>query len=102
MMTKEKFTNVVSFMTPGAGVLVLGSGHTSGIVKMHNFFKVVWDTLPYLQSNYNHSFKNFKICKICPQNAFVKLIKSKTGARFKPTTHRLVACPLRTYYTRHT
>ena len=49
MMIKETFTKVVSFMTPGAGVLVLGRGHISGIVKMHNFFMVVWDTLPYLQ-----------------------------------------------------
>ena len=26
-------------MTPGAGVLVLGRGHISNIVKMHYFFK---------------------------------------------------------------
>ena len=39
MMTKEGSTKIVNFMTPGAGVLVLGSGHTSHIVKMHYFFK---------------------------------------------------------------
>ena len=39
MMTKEGSTKIVNFMTPGAGVLVLGCGHISHIVKMHYFFK---------------------------------------------------------------
>ena len=39
MMTKEGSTKIVNFMTPGAGVLVLGRGHISDIVKMHYFFK---------------------------------------------------------------
>ena len=39
MMTKEGSTAIVTFMTPGAGVLVLGCGHISHIVKMHYFFK---------------------------------------------------------------
>ena len=39
MMTKEGSTKIVTFMTPGAGVLVLGCGHISHIVKMHYFFK---------------------------------------------------------------
>ena len=39
MMTKEGSTKIVNFMTPGAGVLVLGHGHKSLIVKMHYFFK---------------------------------------------------------------
>ena len=39
MMTKEGSTKIVNFMTPGAGVLVLGRGHISHIVKMHYFFK---------------------------------------------------------------
>ena len=39
MMTKEGSTKIVNFMTPGAGVLVLGSGHVSHVVKMHHFFK---------------------------------------------------------------
>ena len=39
MMTKEGSTKIVNFMTPGAGVLVLGCGHASQIVKMHYFVK---------------------------------------------------------------
>ena len=39
MMTKEGSTKIVNFMTPGAGVLVLGRGHISHMVKMHYFFK---------------------------------------------------------------
>ena len=39
MMTKEGSTKIVNFMTPGAGVLVLGRGHISHIEKMHYFFK---------------------------------------------------------------
>ena len=39
MMTKEGSTKTVFFMTPRAGVLVLGRGHISHIVKMHYFFK---------------------------------------------------------------
>ena len=39
MMTKEGSTKIVNIMTPGAGILVLGRGHISHIVKMHYFFK---------------------------------------------------------------
>ena len=39
VMTKEGSTKIVNFMTPGAGVLVLGRGHISHIVKLHYFFK---------------------------------------------------------------
>ena len=35
MMTKEGSTKIVNFMTPEAGVLVLGRGHISHIVKLH-------------------------------------------------------------------
>ena len=38
-MTKDWSTKIVNFMLPGAGVLVLGCGHVSYIVKMHYFFK---------------------------------------------------------------
>ena len=38
-MTKKGSTKFVNFMTPGVGVLVLGCGHISRIVKMHYFFK---------------------------------------------------------------
>ena len=37
MMTKEGSTKIVTFMTSGDGVLVLGCGHISHIVKMHYF-----------------------------------------------------------------
>ena len=39
VMTKEGSTKIVTFMTRGAGVFVLGCGHISHIVKMHYFFK---------------------------------------------------------------
>ena len=38
-MTKEGSPKIVNFMSPGAGVLVLGCGHLSHMVKMHYFFK---------------------------------------------------------------
>ena len=38
-MTKEGSTKIVNFLTPGAGILVLGYGHISHKVKMHYFFK---------------------------------------------------------------
>ena len=37
MLTKEGSIKIVSFMSPGSGVLVLGHGHISHIVKMHYF-----------------------------------------------------------------
>ena len=37
-MTKKGSTQIVNFMNPRAGVLVLGRGHISHIVKMHYFF----------------------------------------------------------------
>ena len=46
MMTKEGSTKIVNFMTPGAGVLVLGRGHISHIVKMHYFFLKSSSLLP--------------------------------------------------------
>ena len=47
MMTKEGSTKIVNFITPGTGVLVLGRGHISHIVKMHYSFK---NHLLYLQA----------------------------------------------------
>ena len=38
-MIKEGFTKIVNFMTPGAGVFMLGSDHISHIVKMYYLFK---------------------------------------------------------------
>ena len=37
MITKERSTKIVNFMTPGRGVHVLRRGHISHIVKMHYF-----------------------------------------------------------------
>ena len=45
MMTKGVSTKIVNFMTPGAGVFVLGRGHISHKVKMHYSFKIVYFTL---------------------------------------------------------
>ena len=39
MMTKEGSTKIVNFMTPAAGVHVLGHGQICHIVKMLSFFK---------------------------------------------------------------
>ena len=38
MMTNERSTKTVNVMTRGTGVLVLGRGHISHIVKLHYFF----------------------------------------------------------------
>ena len=35
MMSKEGSTKIINFMTPGAGILMLGCGQISRIVKMH-------------------------------------------------------------------
>ena len=48
MMNKEGSTKIVHFMTPGAGVLMLGCGHISQIVKMHFFFKNLSSLLPVI------------------------------------------------------
>ena len=40
MMTTERSTKIVNFMTPGAGVLVLGRGYISHKVKMHRSDKL--------------------------------------------------------------
>ena len=39
MMTKEGSTKIINFMIPGAGVLVLGRGLISHIVKIHQSYK---------------------------------------------------------------
>ena len=41
MMTKDVFIKVVSFMTPAAGLPVLGSGHIIHIMKMKFSFKTL-------------------------------------------------------------
>ena len=44
MMNKEGSTQIVNLMTPRAGVLALGCGHTSKIVKMRYSFKNLFFT----------------------------------------------------------
>ena len=39
MMIKEEITNIVNFMIPGAGVLLLRCGHISHIVEKHFSYK---------------------------------------------------------------
>ena len=46
MMTKEGDIKIVNFMIPGTGVLALGCGHISKIVKRHYFFKKSSSVLP--------------------------------------------------------
>ena len=50
MITKEGSAKIVIFMTPGAGVLVLGWGYISYIVKMLIPFKIFFST-PRLRSD---------------------------------------------------
>ena len=38
MMTKEGSNKILNFMTHGVGLLVLGRGRVSHLVKMHYFF----------------------------------------------------------------
>ena len=49
MMNKEGSTKIINFMTPGAGVLVLGHGHISHVVKMQYFFKKFSSLLPGIE-----------------------------------------------------
>ena len=50
-MRKEGSTKIENFMTPGAGVLALGRGHISHLVKIHYFFK---NLLLYSQAYLNN------------------------------------------------
>ena len=44
MITKKGSTKIVNFMTPGAGVRVVGRGHISHVVKLHISLKIVLST----------------------------------------------------------
>ena len=54
MMIKEGSTKIENFMTPGAGVLMLGRGHISHIVKMHYLLKhlLLYSQAYYRQRKY--------------------------------------------------
>ena len=68
MMIKEGSTKIVTFMTPLAGVLMLGCGVISHIVKMHYFFKKISSLLPCMDKK-NKIYSNddqgrvFQNCK---------------------------------------
>ena len=51
MMSKDGSTKIVNFMTPGAGILVLGRGQISHIMKMHYSFKNLLFTQALLRSD---------------------------------------------------
>ena len=38
MVSQEGYTKIVNFLTPRAGIIVLGRGHVSDIVKIHFFY----------------------------------------------------------------
>ena len=59
-----------------------------------------------LKSDYNHGFKNFKLYNISPKiqlwnSSKKKKIKTKTGARFEPSTHRSLVYYLSDCYHIH-
>ena len=53
MMTKEGSTKIINFMTPGAGVLMLGRGHISHIVKCIISLKIYFSTPRHRLSKLN-------------------------------------------------
>ena len=55
MITKEGSIKIINFMTPGAGVLVLGHGIISHIRKMHYIFKNLLLLWGMIQTNKVHS-----------------------------------------------
>ena len=71
MMTKEGSTKIVNFITPWAGVLLLGCCHIRHIhvVKMHYFFKTSSSLFPgidqtnqvYSNENQGMVYQNYKI-----------------------------------------
>ena len=56
MITNEGLTPIINFMTPGVGILMLGCGYISHIVKMHYCFKNLSPLLSVIdQTNYVYS-----------------------------------------------
>ena len=52
MMTEERSTKIVNFMTPGVGVLVLRCGHISYIVRINYFYE---NLLVYSQAQFRQT-----------------------------------------------
>ena len=74
MMTKEGSNKIVNFITPRAGVFVLGCGQISHIVKMHYFFKNILYSHAFIrQTEYQVYTSNddqgriYKNCKFLDQ-----------------------------------
>ena len=70
-MTKEGSTKIVTFMTPGTEVLVLGRAHISHIVKIHYFFK---NLLLYSQAY----IRKTKYIVIMTKEGSTKIVNFKT------------------------
>ena len=47
MMTKEGSTKILDFMTPGAGVLMLGRGHISNYYS--EYFLLLYQNVQYIE-----------------------------------------------------
>ena len=71
MMTKERSTKIVNFMTPAAGVLAPGRGHISQIVKIHYFFK---NLLLYSQAQ----IRQIKVIVMMSKEGSTKLVNYVT------------------------
>ena len=56
-MTKERSTKIVNFITPRAGFLLLGHGHTCHIVKMHYLFKNILYSGAWFRQNMYKAMK---------------------------------------------
>ena len=56
MMTNKESIKIVNFITPGAGVLVLGCGHIRHIVKIHYFFKNLLYSYAIVLRDYDVAF----------------------------------------------
>ena len=56
MMTKEGSTKIINFMTPWAGVLMLGRGHISHIVNLHSTLSIKITLIAILLGDYNATY----------------------------------------------
>ena len=61
MMSKGMSTLIISFMSPGLGVLVLGRGHIGYTVKMHCLPNI--DKCKYIVILNHGSLRVYQICK---------------------------------------
>ena len=71
MRTKERFTIIVNYMTPGVGVLLQARDHVSHMVKMHYFFK---NLLLYFQAQ----IRQTKGIVMMSEERYTKVVKCMT------------------------